>query len=351
MARRAVDTARRRSSHRYREPVLHLLIDTSTWLDMARRRDGQRWIVAIRVLVLQSKVRLLVPSLIIEEFERNRERIEASMTASIAQRFKQIRQDLQEYGGEDDAHAYAVIEDLGRHLPLIGGMTTRNFDEILDLLRAGHGVEPNDETQARVVERGLAKRAPFHRGKNSVADALLVELYGEAAGAADLNADPHVFATTNSDDFSLVGGDKRKPHPDIAELFEPVGSHYLLGVDGLDTYLRGQFDEEIKELFADTDFQEEPRRLDEIIAAEQELFDRIWYHRSLQRDYRLEADSDFPELERHQAIARPGRERVEATYVQPGQLGPYSDFELGMLNGKLSAIRWVLGSEWDFLDT
>lgn len=35
----------------------------------------------------------------------------------------------------------------------------------------------------------------------------------------------------------------------------------------------------------------------------------------------------------------------------PGELGPYTDFDLGMLNGELSALHWVLGSEWDFLDT
>jgi hypothetical protein len=27
------------------------------------------------------------------------------------------------------------------------------------------------------------------------------------------------------------------------------------------------------------------------------------------------------------------------------------DFDWGMWNGKLSALRWVLGSDWDFLDT
>jgi hypothetical protein len=29
----------------------------------------------------------------------------------------------------------------------------------------------------------------------------------------------------------------------------------------------------------------------------------------------------------------------------------HNDFEWGMLNGKLSALRWVMGDDWDMLDT
>src|SRR6187200_3223854 len=54
--------------------VLRLLVDTSTWLDLAKRRDGQKWIVAIRLLVHQGEIELLVPSVVVDEFERNRER-------------------------------------------------------------------------------------------------------------------------------------------------------------------------------------------------------------------------------------------------------------------------------------
>jgi len=331
--------------------MLHLLVDTSTWLDLSKRRDGQRWIVALRVLIHQREVELLVPEVVIEEFERNRERIESSMTASVAQRFKLIKQDLDDYGGADTQQALEVIADLARDVPLIGAMITRNFDDVLELLGAGRRVEPTDIERRAVVDRGLSKRAPLHRSRNSVADALLIELYATAAREADLECNPHAFITSNSDDFSVQNSDKRQPHPDIAATFAYDGSTYVLGVDGLNDVLLAHFGAEIEELFAETDFMEEPRRLGEIVDAEKALFDRIWHHRSLQHEYRLREAGDQAELERLRAIAGPARRRVEETYTRPGELGPYTDFELGMLNGKLSALRWVLGSEWDFLDT
>jgi hypothetical protein len=38
--------------------------------------------------------------------------------------------------------------------------------------------------------------------------------------------------------------------------------------------------------------------------------------------------------------------------VRPDDLGPWDDFEWGMINGKMSALRWMLGEDWDStLDT
>lgn len=101
---------------------------------------------------------------------------------------------------------------------------------------------------------------------------------------------------------------------------------------------------EFDELLEEFDFREEPRNYDEIREAEEELFDRIWYDRSLSHE------TDVDDVDALLRIAGPGRARVEAKYGVES-LGPYSDFDWGMLNGKLSALRWVLGAEWDFLDT
>jgi hypothetical protein len=157
--------------------------------------------------------------------------------------------------------------------------------------------------------------------------------------------------TSNLADFSVVGGDNRQPHSDLADLFAATNSTYCLGVNGLQQSLSYHLGDELSEFLDESAyFPEEPRGLDEILAAHQELFDKIWYDRSMSNEQRLLDKGDNDKVEELRRVASPGRERVESTYGTEN-LGPYDKFEWGMLNGKLSTLRWVLGDEWDFLDT
>jgi hypothetical protein len=90
------------------------------------------------------------------------------------------------------------------------------------------------------------------------------------------------------------------------------------------------------------------RTRDDVAAAETEFYDKVWYDRHQKLKDRTKSGKEKLSTVFHQAdfAAR----RMEAEYGK-GNLGPYTDFEWGMINGKLSALRWVLGDECDMLDT
>jgi predicted nucleic acid-binding protein len=327
--------------------VLFLFVDTSVWLDVARRRDGQKLIHALGQTVLDGDVQLLVPVLVMDEFSRNRERFEQSMTTSVADRFKLLQQDLETLTAEWHRPAFEAISALAYEMPLVGAMATRNFRDVLDLLESGRRVEPGESEQTGVVRRGLTKQAPFHRNKNSVADAMLVELYAAAVRNADEGI--YCFVTSNWEDFSLQKGDRRLPHPDLAGLFDGRASRYYYAVEGFQTALADYFGEEFEEVLEMSDFQEDPRTLREILEAEQEFFDRIWYERSMLHTLRYESGDREGTTEEQYLVSKDAQARFLAR--RPDLRLCEDDFEWGMWNGKLSTLRWVLGSEWGFLDT
>lgn len=330
--------------------MLRLLIDTSTWLGLAGRRTGQRWIVPLRVLRHRGRLELLVPPVVIEEFDRNRPRSEAAVTTSVLDRLRQLRRELRDYAGE--RHEQIWLEETAQHIPLVNAMAPQNHREIDELLRSGTMVQPTDLEYARAVRRGLDRRAPFTAEKNSTADALIIETYASQVALAG-TGDVYAFVTSNHKDFSLPNGDHRLPHPDLADLFDGARSRYIYQVEGLHELLAEQLQGEYLDEYHEVEFLaegEEPRTLAEIIQAEAEFFDRVWYVRSMAMDDSRPIPDDI------RAGMTAARERVEATYgrdVLWKAIGPGHDsaWEYGYISGKLATLRWVLGSEWDFLDT
>lgn len=108
------------------------------------------------------------------------------------------------------------------------------------------------------------------------------------------------------------------------------------------------------------------RNSDTVLENIDELVTKLWYNRHQMRKEMIERGNiklvekdDGKPAKRGQSRpiqrdiwegALKAAKSVEAQYGRKN-LGPYDDFEWGMLNGKLSALRWVMGDEWDMLDT
>ena len=224
-------------------------------------------------------------------------------------------------------------------------------------------IAASEEAKSKVIERALSKLAPFHRSKNSVADGLLIEIFVEAAEAV---ADPEAeffFVTHNTRDFSQHAGNQRLPHDDLHPLFASDRRHYASSIIDVINLIDSEM---LAEYEWERTYHSEPRWPSEILDAENLLFRQVWYNRHMNLrfkvksgDVRIITKEEFDKLDGYHpevvvdTIWQGALKAAKKTENEVGRelLGPWDDFEWGMINGKLSAIRWVLGDEWDMLDT
>jgi hypothetical protein len=342
---------------------LKLLVDTSVWLDLAKDYRQQPVIAALEDLVGAGEIELIVPQVVLDEFARNKERVAIDATRSLQSHFNLVRDAVNRFG--EEAEKAATLKSLNEvdHAAIMRGEAVNDsISRIEKLLASVPALPIADAIKARVTDRAIANRAPYHRSKNNAGDAIMIEMYADHV-AADRQADTMLaFVTHNVRDFSEVGGDQRKPHADLLPLFDGTVSIY--SVDLIDVINR--IDED---LLANHEFEFngffQPRRLSEIMEAEHLLFRQVWYNRHWNLRTEIERGEHHvvpePNYSRNpyrqdqtldtvwkQALAAAKRTEDE---VGIENLGPWDDFEWGMLNGKLSALRWVMGDDWDMLDT
>ena len=67
--------------------MFQVLIDTSVWLDLAQDQKQTPLLRVLEKLVSEGQVRLLVPAVVVSEFEKNRTRIAKASIKSLSTHF------------------------------------------------------------------------------------------------------------------------------------------------------------------------------------------------------------------------------------------------------------------------
>lgn len=343
--------------------MFRLLIDTCVWLDIAKDPQLQPLLSVLEELVQMHAVSLIVPRTVVDEFQRNKSRIVEESCRSLSGVFKRVKEAVNKFG--DSKQKMLVLQhlnDVDHKVPLLGEFTVEAIAKIECLMNEAPVIELTDAIKLRAAQRAIERKAPFHRGKNEIGDAIILEMYADCVSEKNAKGTRFAFVTHNKNDFSEPNGDKRMPHPDIAPLFSRIKSLYFISLKDALSRVNPGFLADIK---VEEEWTQEPRKLSEILDAVDELFDKVWYGRhGLLADAVESGETRVVERDDYPAgrydpklIARDiwegaskAARRVEKRYGVEN-LGPWNDFEWGMLNGKLSALRWVLGEEWDMLDT
>ena len=341
--------------------MLRLLVDTSVWLDWAKDHRQKRFVETLGELVTAGIIEIILPKVVTDEFARNKERVIEESGKSLASAIKRAREAVDQLSNSRRKKTTVLeLSDLEHKLKTSNAGATDSINLIEAIFKASTLVATTDDVLLKASKRAVEGKAPFHKQKNSIADAILIEIYAATISGASAEI-PCVFVTHNKHDFSAMSVDQRKPHPDITTLFDDFKSFYSINL--LET-MRSIVPEVVANLAEFEDFTMEPKNLGELIAAEHELFEKIWYNRHIALMYRVSAgkiktirDNDWTAKNHNKTItksvlkgAKKAGARVRKQYGIKN-LGPYTDFEWGMLNGKLSAIRWALGDDWDMLDT
>lgn len=346
--------------------MFKVLIDTSVWLDLAADHRQRPMLETLEAFVHLGHLQLLVPRLVLDEFRRNRERVAKAGGKAIASHVQQVKEAVKalEQNSRRKKALLAGLDDIKHKAPLIAGGAEQALAHVERLFERAEIIETTDAAKLSAAERALTRKAPcHHENKNSIADAILFETYvAQLKGAAA--RERFAFVTHNKHDFS--GSDSRMPHGDIAAHFSKIKSLYYINLSELLARIDPSAFSEIRweQTWVDT-----PRDFTEISDALEILWRQVWYNRHKNLAWKIEhgkhkivtpaeweanrKKSGYHSKHTVDTVWAKALKAAQRTEREVGteNLGPWSDFEWGMVNGKLSALRWVLGDEWDMLDT
>lgn len=338
--------------------MIKVLVDTCVWIDLLDDYRMRPRLKAFIHLVRQGEMDLILPQLVVDEFQRNKYNTLKAISGGFANQInttgKLARKFMRTPPSMDVARH---LEDLSEQMKREGEAAAREIGEVEQFFKSVPLLQTTDDARIRASRRAERKLAPFHNTRNSMADALILEVFREAMEADPDPDNLFVFVTSNHTDFSQPEGDRRTHHTDLTEFFPAPRARYATDLSSI----LAPFGQDLVDRYTPAEF-DEPRRKTEVMDMIDRLEDIHRYHEIRAREALVEAGrlvvvEDDPRGRRNRLpVGQIRRSAVERHRRQLATLEAKLDdddkreldeYERGELAGRMAALEWLLGEEWD----
>ena len=207
---------------------------------------------------LLQEVGILLPRVVVDEFQRNRQKVVDDSRRSLSGVFKRVKEAVYKYG--DSTSKKKVLEQLNNidhRLPMLGDKVGNSLTRIEKLFSTAELVETTEAAKLRVIDWALRIKAAFHGKRNSTGDAILIETYADCISG--LQSTGHRFACVTHTIHRCrdTHVNNKNPHPDIASLFTKKESLYF---NNIGEALRRVRPDLVSELMAELGEWDQPQR-------------------------------------------------------------------------------------------
>jgi hypothetical protein len=223
----------------------YITLDTNTWIYLANGTEPVRILNFIVQETIKGNICILLPHVIVDEWERNKEK---SVTQGSLQHFKDIKAQLSrikqlidnergldafDFLLDDEERSDQVemtvlieyIDQFKKKRQSIEKAVKRNI-ELIDELFTKHAkiIEISAEVYVKAGNAALDKKAPFARNKNSFADAIIVFSFLDHVKRNNIKGAK--FISYNVEDFCEKANGVTQLHPDLVHEFDECQSEY-----------------------------------------------------------------------------------------------------------------------------
>jgi chaperonin cofactor prefoldin len=187
----------------------YLILDTNWWMFLALS-DHKPVLNELKSKIEDGSIILLVPSVVLKEWKKHKKGVLKKIEESITDNLKTIKNNAKK---DAEAQYTAVC----------------NFIE-----KRSKKIKVSSKVIHKAVNFALRKKAPFHRNKNSIADALIIFSTIEFLKKENnLGKDNAIFVSYNHTDFSETTDKSEEMeiykdilHRDLEEEFNSIGLIY-----------------------------------------------------------------------------------------------------------------------------